>query len=94
MLTNPFVQPYFTAERVKEYSDAVARKVGMDLHIWDFIDGTVRRICRPDQHQRAFYNGLKRTHALKFQVVTTPDGLITHLHGPVESRQVRPLLFH
>lgn len=37
-------------------------------------------------HQRLFYNGHKRAHALKYQSVTTPDGLILHLHGPVEGR--------
>ena len=38
---------------------------------------------RPRVHQRMFYNGHKRVHALKFQVVTTPGGLICHLYGPV-----------
>ena len=27
------------------------------------------------------------THALKFQAITAPDGLITHLFGPVEGRR-------
>ena len=31
-----------------------------------------------------FFNGHKRLHALKFQIVTTPDGLIAHAFGPVE----------
>ncbi|KAJ8017757.1 hypothetical protein HOLleu_44613 [Holothuria leucospilota] len=33
------------------------------------------------------YNGHKRIHALKFQSVTTPNGLIAHLYGPVEGRR-------
>ena len=32
------------------------------------------------------YNGHKRSHALKFQTVTTPDGLFFHA-GPIEGRR-------
>ena len=53
----------------------------MDLRIWGFIDGTVRPMCRPGVHQRMFYNEHKSVHAMKFQAVTTPDGLICHLYG-------------
>ena len=42
-----------------------------------------RPICRPDQHQRQVYNGHKRVHALKFQSVTLPNGIIANLYGPV-----------
>ena len=55
--------------------------------MWGFIDGTVRPICRLSHDQRFFYNGRKRTHALKFQAVTAPDGLISQLFGPVEDRR-------
>ncbi|DAZ99510.1 TPA: hypothetical protein N0F65_005382 [Lagenidium giganteum] len=48
-----------------------------------FIDGTVRAICRPSRQQRFVYNGQKRKHALKYQSVITPDGIIRHLHGSV-----------
>ena len=48
-----------------------------------FIDGTVRPICRPDQHQRQVYNGHKRVHALKFQSVTLPNGIIANLYWRV-----------
>ncbi|ETV78812.1 hypothetical protein H257_07642 [Aphanomyces astaci] len=48
-----------------------------------FIDGTVRGICRPGKGvQKTAYNGHKRKHALKFQSITTPDGIIVHLYGP------------
>ncbi|KAG3140636.1 hypothetical protein PI124_g16714 [Phytophthora idaei] len=32
------------------------------------------------------YNGHKRSHAVKYQSVVTPDGMIVHLFGPAESR--------
>ena len=50
-------------------------------------DGTVRPICRPKDNQREVYNGHKRVHALKFQSVVTPNGLIANLFGPVEGRR-------
>jgi DDE superfamily endonuclease len=41
----------------------------------------------PSQHQRLFYNGHKRQHAIKFQSVMAPDGLLIHLSGPFSGRQ-------
>ena len=49
-----------------------------------FVDGTVRPICRTGENQRLVYNGHKRVHALKFQAVALPNGLIGHLFGPVD----------
>lgn len=47
------------------------------------MDGTVIRIARPTHigMQRAVYNGHKRCHALKFQIVSLPDGLTIHVGG-------------
>ena len=57
---------------------------GAALHnCFGFVDGTVRPIARPDQHQRVMYNGHKRVHAIKFQSVVLPNGLIANLYGPV-----------
>lgn len=33
------------------------------------------------------FNGHKRAHALTFQAVITPDGIIMHIYGPVENRR-------
>ena len=33
------------------------------------------------------YNGHKRVHAIKFQAIVTPNGLIANLFGPVEGRR-------
>lgn len=54
-----------------------------------FIDGTVWKIARPDDDhvENVVYNGHKRAHALKYQAVMTPDGIILHLYGPVEGRR-------
>ena len=84
VLSNPFAQPYFTASRIASYARAVRQKSSVNLDVWGFIDGTVGPICRPGLHQRMFFNGHKRIHALKFQIVITPDGLIAHAFGPEE----------
>lgn len=65
------------------YSDTVAAQGSALDNCFGFVDGTVRPICRPGEHQRTVYNGHKRVHALKFQCVALPNGLIGHLYGPV-----------
>lgn len=49
-----------------------------------FVDGTVKAICRPGQMQKTVYNGYKRVHALKYQSLALPNGLIANLFGPVD----------
>lgn len=48
------------------------------------IDGTVIGLSRPkiNEKQRLLYNGHKRKHSLKFQAVTSPNGLVLHACGP------------
>lgn len=72
---------------LQHFVNAIAsRDVPIDS-CFGFIDGTVRPICRPIDGQRLFYNGHKRVHALKFQSVSFPNGLIGHLFGPIEGRR-------
>ncbi|GFR82525.1 hypothetical protein ElyMa_004100500 [Elysia marginata] len=44
-----------------------------------FIDDTVRPIARPIDNKWECYNGHKNVHALKFQGVTLPNGIIGHV---------------
>ena len=74
-ILNPFA--------IQQYSDAESDKDAALNNCFGFVDGTVRPICRPGEHQRLVYNGHKRVHALKFQAVALPNGLIGHLFGPV-----------
>ena len=46
----------------------------------------VDQFARTGRNQRAVYNDHKRSHALKFQSVVAPNGLIANLYGPVEGR--------
>jgi hypothetical protein len=76
-----------TPRKLREYSNVINAK-GVPLrNCWGFVDGTVRPIARPTKKQRTTFNGHKRTHALKYHAVVTPDGIIAHLFGPVEGRR-------
>lgn len=72
---------------LQEYADAI-HEYGTPLQgIWGFIDCTIRHICGPTFYQRTAYNGHKKVHALKYQAVVVPNGIIGHLYGPVEGRR-------
>ena len=43
--------------------------------------------ARPWRDQRLVYNGRKRCHCLKYQIITTPNGTIANLFGPLEGRR-------
>ncbi|KAI9103920.1 hypothetical protein DFS34DRAFT_569269, partial [Phlyctochytrium arcticum] len=64
------------------FSEAIHEKTGVLPTFIGFIDSTVRANCRPSIHQRQVYNGHKQFHALKYQSVSTPNGIIVHLSGP------------
>lgn len=68
---------------LENYANAVYAKGAPLANCFGFIDGTVRPISRPGENQRVVYNGHKRVHALKYQSVALPNGLIGNLFGPV-----------
>ena len=68
---------------LQRYADAIARKGAPLENYFGFVDGTVRPICRPNENQSIVHNGHKRAHAVNFQSVTIPNGLIANLYGPV-----------
>lgn len=78
-----FLQP----RMLQLYAQTIHDK-GAPLHnCFGYIDGTVIPICRPKLNQRVVYNGHKRLHALKFQSIALPNGLIGNLAGPFEGRR-------
>ena len=82
-----FQQPWLAPAELEKFAQAV-HNVGAPLtNCWGFVDGTVRPICRPGEMQRTVYNGHKRVHAIKFQSIVTPNGLVSNLYGPVEGRR-------
>ena len=70
-------------ECLEQYAEAIYAKGAALNNCFGFVDGTVRPICRPNENQRQVYNGHKRVHALKFQSVAIPNGLVANLYGPV-----------
>ena len=85
-LTN-LQQPWLAPACLQSYADAVHQAGAPLTNCWGFIDGTVRSICRPGESQRIVYNGHHRVHALKYQSIACPNGLIANLYGPVEGRR-------
>ena len=68
---------------LQRYAEAISGKGGPLHNCFGFVDGTVLPISRPNERQRIVYNGHKRVHALKFQSLSLPNGLIGNLFGPV-----------
>ena len=77
-------QPWLSRDNLKAFADAIHQKGAALDDCWEFIDSTVRPICRPKHNQRAVYNAHKRGHEIKFQSLVAGNGLIANLFGPVE----------
>ena len=67
---------------LKIYAEAIHQIGGALDNCFGFIDGTVRPICCLDEMQSLLYNGHKRVHAIKFQSITLPNGMIANFFGP------------
>ena len=79
-----FSDPNLFYHRFPLYAEKIAQKARVGgIRIWGFIDGTLRKTCRPSRFQRLAYSGHKRCHGIKFQSIVTPDGLIALLYGPI-----------
>ena len=76
-------QPWLEPQQLESFARAIHQRGAALSNCWGFVDGTVRPICRPGEHQRIMYNGHKRVHGIKFQSVVAPNGLIANLYGPV-----------
>ena len=72
-------------EKLQHYADTIVSKGAALQNCFGFGDGTVRAICRPGRQQRLVYNGHKRVHAIKFQCVALPNGMIANLFGPINN---------
>ena len=86
-LLSDFNQPWLSPANLQHYANLVHNKGAALRNCWGFVDGTVRPVCRPGENQRVLYNGHKRIHAIKFQSVVAPNGLIANLYGPGEGKK-------
>ncbi len=48
---------------------------------WGFIDGTLNATCPPLIDQKQFYSDHKQKYGYKFQLIVTPDGLVSSPMG-------------
>lgn len=78
---------YLDQERIQLFANAVQQMGVPTDSLWAFIDGSDRKICRPSILQGEMYSGHKRLHAIKFQSLLTPDGIIVDLAGPYSGRR-------
>ena len=86
-LLNDFRRNILNPQNFVRYARAIHAKGAPLTNFWGFIDVTVRPVSRPGNNHRLQYNGHKRVHAIKFQSVATPDGMVALLHGPYEGRR-------
>lgn len=86
-LLTSFNQPWMSPENLRRFADAIHQKGAPLVNCWGFIDGTLRPICRPGMWQKEVYSGHKRVHALKYQSIMVPNGLVANMFGPFEGRR-------
>jgi hypothetical protein len=79
--------PTIFHHRMPRYAEIISNKCGLANNVWGFIDGSLRRTCRPTYHQKQMYSGHKRTHGMKFQSVVTPDGLFACMFGAINGNR-------
>jgi len=74
---------------LEEFAEAIHLKGGENSldNCWAFLDGTHVRVCHPEVDQEELYSGQKKCHTIKFQALTSPDGIIVHLGGPFSGRR-------
>ena len=74
-------QPRLSPLRLQGFCDTIYQKGTALSHCQGFVDGRVWSISRPNENQRILYNGHKKVHAIKFQSVIAPNGLVANFVG-------------
>lgn len=86
-------------QRHCQRAPAIAAELAANLQlpradVWAFIDGTVRRVCRPgDIIEGSYFSGHKRYHGVKYSCVASADGIIFHVFGPWPARRSDVFMF-
>ena len=78
---------------LQSYADAVAGKGAPLYNCFDYVGGTIARICRTVLYERVVYSHDTRVHGAKSQTVVLPNGLIINLEGQWEGRRHECVLF-
>ena len=86
--------------RIPYYSACIRAKfrqkygVAIIKNAWGFGDATRQKICRPTRNQRVYYSGYKKKHQLKYQGVSTPDGLVVDFTSAYPGYHNDAYIFH
>ena len=80
-------QQWLSPNSLQVFANAIHDKCAPLENYWGFVPATVRPMCRPGENQRTVYKGHKKIHAIKFQSVVAPNGLIANSFGTEESRR-------
>ncbi|KAJ3872402.1 hypothetical protein F5051DRAFT_296968, partial [Lentinula edodes] len=59
---------------------------GSSTKVAAFVDGTIDLICKTGTNQKIVYNSYYAGHALKFQGLCAPDGIMLMVYGPIKGR--------
>lgn len=80
---------FFIGGRAERYARGVMEQTQALDNVIGFIDETVIEIAKPgdEEQQRVVYNGHKVKHALKYQIVSAPEGMILHVYGHIKGRR-------
>ena len=65
------------------------------MRVIGFLDGRLYPMARPSLgDEEVCYNGKERVHGLKYLFLAAPDGMVSHVIGPVEGRHHDAWLTH
>ena len=87
LIVSPLDESYLQA-KLTYFADFIFQKNVLSNCV-AFIDGTVIGVSRTGHsgYHHVLYNGHARKHALTYQAVLTPDGILLHVYGPLEERK-------
>ena len=68
---------------LQTYADTLTVFGAPCKNVIGFIDCTIHKTCQPKVFQGTAYTGYKKHHGFKSQAMVLPNGLISHLAGPL-----------
>ena len=84
---------HFSVGALERFASAIHAAGCPMTDVIALIDATFEDTACPTDDQHVYYSGYSKTHAYKFQGLTTPDGMIALCHGPIEGRRADGALY-
>ncbi|KAL3171436.1 hypothetical protein MRX96_013647 [Rhipicephalus microplus] len=72
---------WLVIDQLENFSKAIYAKGARLTNCWGFTDGTAPAKCQRTRQQPLYFSGHKKFHALKYQPIICPNGIICHLDG-------------